>query len=68
VDTVLDWNKYSNKVFEIVEWAKYKSGESDLTKLLKWIGDKSKSVPSFGQAKRIEELYLFAHLELQKHG
>jgi hypothetical protein len=68
VDTVHDWNKYANKVYEIVEWAKFKSGEDDISKLLKWIGQKSKSVPSFGQAKRIEELYLFAHLELMKHG
>jgi len=66
VDTVHEWNKYSDRVFEIVEWAKWKSGTDDLTKLIRWIGEKSRSVPSFGQAKRIEELYLFAHLELNK--
>lgn len=68
VDTIHDWNKYSDKVYTIVEWAKLKSGKSDLDNLIKWISSKSRSVPSFGQAKRIEELYLFARLSLQKHG
>lgn len=65
VDTVHDWNQYYDKVFTITEWAKIKSGIQDTGKLMKWISDKSRSVPSMG-GKNLDNLYLHARLALNK--
>jgi len=65
VDTIHDWNKYYDRVYEITEWAKKKSGLQDLDKLIKWISTKSKQVPALG-AKRIDDLYIFAHMQMEK--
>ena len=65
IDTVHDWNQYYDKVFTITEWAKQKSGQKDMGKLMKWISSKSRTVPSMG-GKNIDNLYLFARLALNK--
>lgn len=61
IDTVHDWNRYYDKVFVITEWAKKKSGFDDMGRLMKWISDKARTVPSIGE-KNIDNLYLFARL------
>jgi hypothetical protein len=65
VDTIHDWNKYYDKVYSIVEWAKAKSGQKDLGKLMEWISTKSRQVPNVGN-KNIDNLYIFARLFLNK--
>jgi hypothetical protein len=65
VDTIHDWEKYYDKVYAITEWAKVKSGEGDINKLMSWIGNKSRSLPNMGN-KNIDNLYLFARLYLNK--
>ena len=65
IDDVHDWAKYYDKVFTITEWAKQKSGQKDMGKLMKWISSKSRTVPSMG-GKNIDNLYLFARLALNK--
>lgn len=65
VDTVHDWNRYYDKVYTIVEWAKVKSGTDNLHKLMSWISHKSRTVPSVGN-RRIDDLYLFAKLHFAK--
>lgn len=61
IDTVHDWNRYYDKVFVITEWARRNAKDSDTNKLIKWIGNKAKTLPSVGD-KRIDNLYLFARL------
>ena len=61
VDTVRDWNQYYDKVFNIVEWAKKSLGTDNLTKVMRWISEKSRRVPSVGN-RRIDDLNLFAKL------
>lgn len=65
IDAVHDWNRYYDKVFTITQWAKLKSGTKDTGKLMKWISDKSRTVPSMG-GKNIDNLYLHARLALNK--
>lgn len=61
IDTIHDWNSYYDKIYTITEWAKKKSGVNDTEKLMKWISNKSRTVPSMG-GKNIDNLYLFARL------
>lgn len=63
VDTVHDWNKYYDKVYTIVEWAK-KHGVTELDSIVKWLGDKSREVPSLG-SKRIDDLYFVAYMAIK---
>lgn len=65
VDTVHDWNRYYDKVYTVVEWAKQKSGSNNLYNLMKWISHKSRTVPSVGN-RRIDDLHLFAKLHFNK--
>jgi hypothetical protein len=65
VDTIHDWNKYADKVYAITEWAKMKSGETKIEKLMDWLAKQSKLVPNMG-AKEIDNLYLYAKLYLTK--
>ncbi len=65
IDTIHDWNRYYDKVFTITEWAKLKSGTNNMGKLMTWISNKSRTVPSTG-GKNIDNLYLFARLALNK--
>ena len=65
VDAIHDWNKYSDKVYAITEWAKAKTGTDKLDKLMGWIGKQAKLVPNMG-AKEIDNLYLYARIFLNK--
>lgn len=65
VDTVHDWNRYYNKIYAITEWAKLKSGETEVGKIIKWVTDQSRRIPNMG-AKEIDSLYLHARLYLIK--
>ena len=65
VDAIHDWNKYSDKVYAITEWAKARSGETKIEKLMSWIGKQAKLVPNMG-AKEIDNLYLYARIYLNK--
>ena len=62
IDMAREWDLYYDKVFTISEWAKKKAG-TDISKIIKVISDKSRSVPSMG-AKRIDDLYI--HIGLTK--
>lgn len=61
VDTVHEWSKYYDKVFEIVEWAKAKTKESDPEKLSSWIYKQLNSAPSMGN-KKIDDVYVFSKM------
>lgn len=61
IDKPQDWNEYYDKVYLISEWAKERSGLTDPAEILKFIGNKSNSIPSLG-AKKINDLY--AHIRL----
>jgi len=65
VDAIHDWNRYSNKVYAITEWAKAKTGKGDIESLVRWIGNQAKSVPNMG-TKEIDNLYLYARMYLNK--
>jgi hypothetical protein len=65
VDAIHDWNRYSDKVYAITEWAKVKTGKNDLNNLIKWLGGQIKSTPDVG-AKKIDSLYIFARMYLNK--
>lgn len=67
VDTRRDWNILYNKVFEITEWAKKKSGEKDSMKLIRFINGFKNKVPTLAD-KNIDNLYLYAHQQLKKYG
>lgn len=63
VDTIHEWNKYYDKVFVIAEWAKKNIGD-DLDKLVRFLTQKSRSIPSLG-AKRIDDMYIHARMKLK---
>lgn len=65
VDTIHDWNKLSDKIYVITEWARIKSGEKEAGKLMTWISKQAKKVPSVGNSN-LDNLYLFARLFLNK--
>ena len=64
VDTLHDWAKYYDKVYTITEWAKQKVG-NDRTKIAKWLTTKLSNLPSMS-AKRIDDLYIAAHLDMER--
>jgi hypothetical protein len=64
VDTIHDWNRYYDKVYAVVEWARTKTG-NDVEQIIKWIGQKSKTLPSVGD-KTIDNLYIFARMKMEK--
>lgn len=63
LDTAKEWNQYYDKVYAIAEWAKKKVGEADINKIIRFIADKSRTVPSMG-ARRIDDLYI--HIGITK--
>lgn len=65
LDTRHEWNEYHDKVFEIVEWAKKKSGVSETSKLIRWINHMKNRIPNLSD-KVITNLYLSAHMQLKK--
>ena len=64
VDMTHDWGRYADKVYVITEWAKTKTKSDDLNRLIKWIGDRAKSVPNLGN-KVIDNLYIYARLSMK---
>lgn len=60
LDTNKEWNQYYDKVFVVTEWAKKKVGD-DIRKIIKFISEKSKTIPSMG-ARRIDDIYIHAGL------
>ena len=63
LDTAKEWNQYYDKVYSIAEWAKKKVGNDDILKVIKFITDKSRTIPSMG-ARRIDDLYI--HIGITK--
>lgn len=64
VDTLHDWGRYYDKVYTVTEWARQKVGDNNL-KIAKWLTQKLNNTPSMG-AKRIDDLYIAAKLDLEK--
>lgn len=62
VDTRHDWDLFYDKIVSIADWAKHKSGENDVSKVISWLGRKSKSSHSIS-GNAINDLYLFSKLE-----
>ena len=65
VDTIHDWNRYYDKVQEIVEWAKKETGYKDKDLLVSWIYGQVGKTTSLG-AKRIDDLYIYSKLKQPK--
>jgi hypothetical protein len=64
VDTLHEWNKDYDKVYEIVGWAKKKSGAKDLELLIQWLADQANAAPSLSSNHRkIDQLYLYSKLQ-----
>lgn len=61
VDVAKEWNKYYDKVYEIANWAKRKTKTSDMTKIIKFITDQERRIPSFG-ARRIDDIHIYVNL------
>lgn len=57
LDTAKEWNQNYDKVFEITEWAKKKTKTEDIKKVIKFISDRSRTVPVMGN-RRIDDLYV----------
>jgi len=64
IDTIHDWNKYYDKVYTIVEWAKQEVGD-DTHKIMRWLSDKARTLPDVGN-KTIDNLHIFAYMKLNK--
>lgn len=64
VDTLHDWGRYYDKVYLVTEWAKKQVGD-DSSKIAKWLTNKLSHIPVMG-AKRIDDLYIAAKLEMGK--
>lgn len=58
VDTHHDWGKSYDRVYEVVELAKAKSGIKDPNKLSAWIYQQLHRAPSLGN-KRIDDVYIY---------
>lgn len=71
VDMRHDWNRYSDKVLLITDWAIQETGNNKTENLMAWISKKAKDLPKVRDEqevpeKAIDNLYLFAKLALQK--
>lgn len=58
VDTIHEWGLNYDKVYEIVELAKQKSGITDPNRLAEWIYNRTSQAPSLG-SKRINDVYIY---------
>lgn len=58
LDTAKEWNQYYDKVHQIVEWARRQSKTKDTSKLIKFISDLSRKVPTMG-SRRIDDIYIY---------
>lgn len=64
VDTLHEWNKDYDKVYEIVKWAKAKSGAEDTTQLVQWLNGALQFVPSLStNHKKIDQLFLYSKMQ-----
>jgi hypothetical protein len=61
VDNVHEWSKYYDKVYEIIEWAKHKTNETDPNKISSWIYKQLNVAPSMGN-KKIDDVYIFSKM------
>lgn len=61
LDTTKEWNQHYDKVYQITNWAKKKSGSDSITALIQFLGQKSRTIPSLG-ARRIDDLYIYSKL------
>lgn len=65
VDTVHDWNRYYDKVANLVDWAKSETGYTDANKISEWIYAQSKKAPLMG-GKKIDDLYIYSRLKTEE--
>ena len=64
VDTLHEWNKDYDKVYEIVKWAKAKSGVEKTNELVQWINGALNFVPALSSNHRkIDQLYLYSKMQ-----
>jgi hypothetical protein len=61
LDNTKEWNKYYDRVYTIVEWAKEMGEIKDKEKIIYWIGEKSRIIPSMS-GRKIDDLYVAARL------
>jgi len=64
VDMLHEWDKYYDKVYTIVEWAKLRTGDN-IHEIMKWLDHKARTLPSVGN-KTIDNLYIFARMKLEE--
>lgn len=64
LDNAKEWNRYYDKVYTIVEWARKKASVSDKN-ILSWISGQARRVPNMG-ARRVDDLYIAAKLYFNK--
>lgn len=62
IESKPDWNKYYDKVYEIVEWAKERIGSEDVNNLISILKEKLNASPSISD-RRINDLYVAIKLE-----
>lgn len=65
IDTIHDWGKYYEKIYNITEWAKDETQTDDVGSLVEWIANKTKELPNLG-AKNIDNLFIFAGIHFNK--
>lgn len=63
VDTVRNWGKEYDKVYNIVQWAEKKTGSDDVNDLINFLNGAHEFAPSFGMNHRkIDQINLIATL------
>lgn len=65
VDTLREWSLYYDKVYEVVELAKQKSGLKDSDKLSSWIYQQLNNAPALG-GKKISDVHTYLKMGQQK--
>lgn len=58
IDTSKEWNQYYDKIYRIVEWAKTHAKTKDTAKLIKFVADLGRRVPTMG-ARRVDDIYIY---------
>jgi hypothetical protein len=61
IDTAREWSVYYDKIREIVEWAKLKSGFKDKDRLVNWIYGRVQTAAAISKRK-IDDLYILTKL------
>lgn len=63
VDTHHDWGKSYDKVKDLVDWAKKKTGKKDANAIMNFLNGALNAAPSFGMHhKRIDQLHLYSKM------